>query len=167
MDKVRPWLNIGYFIKYNETFELYTNPQKKAKSFGSFYLFILDPIPRTFSQKRRYYDSSTGTTATICSVMLLAVCTCAVQAQFQTVRADIVVYFPRGFIGPESSVFFNSLYRNKLEKNGADLGITVYGTSCVLYATTYYNPSTIVTITTTTTNNNNNKERKKIRQETA
>ena len=91
--------------------------------------------------------------------MLLAVCTCAVQAQFQTVRADIVVYFPRGFIGPESSIFFNSLYRNKLEKNGADLGITVYGTSCVLYATIYYNPSTIVIITNN--NNNNNKERKK------
>ena len=62
-------------------------------------------------------------------LMVVAVCACALHAQLQTVNVEINIYFPSGFLRPDTRVFSNSENNNEIRvlTNDTNLKIGVFG----------------------------------------
>lgn len=61
--------------------------------------------------------------------MIVAVCACVLQAQLQPYNVDINVFFPKGFLRPDSKVFLKSENNNEVGvvTNDTSLKINVFG----------------------------------------
>ena len=61
--------------------------------------------------------------------MVVAVCACVLQAQLQPYNVDINVFFPKGFLRPDSKVLLKSENNNEVLviTNDTSLKINVFG----------------------------------------
>ena len=70
-----------------------------------------------------------GATLGATQLAVVSICACALHAQLQPVNVGINVYFPRGFLRPDSKVFLNSENNNEVRviTNDTKLKINVFG----------------------------------------
>lgn len=98
-----------------------------------FFLFSFpalgNPTPGIGRCNLGFQGSAPPGTSGVSQLMVVAVCACALHAQLQTVNVEINIYFPSGFLRPDTRVFLNSKNNNEIRviTNDTNLNIGVFG----------------------------------------
>ena len=95
-----------------------------------FYCFtvLTADTPRTFAQKRKFYDSSDGSMGSMTSLaIVMMVALCSAHAQFSGATVDVIVHVPKGFLKSGAVVFLRDKGSNSVLLNGTDIKVQVFG----------------------------------------